>query len=105
MADTAKRMVGPYALTTTPGTNPGYTAPAAGVVIRSIRVANTTTASVDVRVSIGADSQTTRIVPDVAVPAKSTASFSDFIPMVSGEVFNASASAVGCNLTISGVEL
>ena len=106
MADTAKRLVGPVALTTTAATTL-YTVPASTTaVLRSIHVNNESGATASFTMSIGADAAGKRLFSALDIPTKSSFDWSGFIVMAAAEIIQSSASAnTALTLTISGVEV
>jgi len=106
MADTAKRIVGPIALTTTAATTL-YTVPASTTtILRSVHVNNESAATATFTLSIGADAAGKRLWSAHDIPTKSSFDWSGFIVMTAAEIIQASAgSATALTLTISGVEV
>jgi hypothetical protein len=105
MADVAKRLSGPTALTT--GAVTQYTVPGATTaILRSIHVANESGALADFTLSIGTDGAGKRLFKNQDVPTKGSFDWSGFIVLAAGEVVQALASAgTALTLTISGVEV
>lgn len=105
MADTAKRLSGPTALTT--GAVTQYTAPAATTaILRSIHVANESGSTADFTLSIGADGAGKRLFRNQDIPTKGSFDWSGFVVLATGELVQALASAgTALTLTISGVEV
>lgn len=106
MADTAKRLAGPVALTTTAATTV-YTVPASTTtILRSVHVNNESAATATFTMSIGADAAGKRLWSAVDVPTKTSFDWSGFIVMAAAEIIQSSASAAtALTLTISGVEV
>lgn len=105
MADTAKRLSGPTALTTSAVTQ--YTVPASTTaILRSVHVANESASTSWFTVSIGIDGAGKRLWFQQDVPAKSSFDWSGFIVLAAGEVIQALAQTATSNtLAISGVEV
>ena len=91
MAATPKRMVGPKQLASSTTTE--YTAPAAGAVIRYIRLSNPTAADKTVTASIGADAAGVRFYDAYTIPAMSIFAEPVNIPMTNGEILAMHCSA------------
>lgn len=106
MADTAKRLIGPIALTTTAATTL-YTVPASTTtILRSIHVNNESAATATFTMSIGTDGAGKRLFSAVDIPTKSVLDWSGFIVMTATEIIQASAgTATALTLTVSGVEV
>lgn len=103
MPDVAKRMVGPVPLTTTAVTY--YTCGAAtNGIIREVHVCNTTAAQLTFNLSIGVDATGTRLYSGIPVPANGTFDASRWTVMAPNEVIQASTSAAGLTLEVSGIE-
>lgn len=104
MADTAKRVGGPTALTTSAATQ--YTVPAlTTTILRSIHVANEDSSARTFTLSIGTDGAGKRLWKDVTVPVGGSFDWSGFIVLAAGEVIQALASAnTALTLVLSGVE-
>lgn len=105
MADTAKRLSGPTALTTLAVTQ--YTVPASTTtILRSVHVSNEATVSATFTLSIGTDGAGKRLWRNQEVPAGASFDWSGFIVLAAAEVIQALASAAtSLTLTISGVEV
>lgn len=105
MADTAKRLSGPTALTTSAVTQ--YTVPGATTtILRSIHVCNETATDQTFTVSIGTDGAGKRLWKAVTCPANDSFDWSGFIVLAAAEVIQALADAgAALTLTISGVEV
>jgi hypothetical protein len=105
MADAAKRLAGPVALTTTAATY--YTVPASTTaILRSVHVNNESGATATFTLSIGTDAAGKRLWSALDIPTKSSFDWSGFIVMGAAEIVQASASAgTALTLTISGVEV
>ena len=105
MADTAKRLSGPTALTTSAATQ--YTVPGSTkAILRSIHVANESATERTFTLSIGTDGAGKRLFKDVPVAAGDSFDWSGFIVLDAAEVIQALASAnTALTLTISGVEV
>jgi len=106
MTDTAKRLVGPIALTTTAATTV-YTVPASTTaVLRNIHVNNESGATATFTLSIGTDGAGKRLWSALDIPTKSSFDWNGFIVLVAAEVIQSSAgTATALTLTISGVEI
>jgi hypothetical protein len=103
VADTVKRFSGPTALTVSAVTQ--YTAPAAGSVLTWVHAVNESGAAQTFRVSLGTDGAGKRIVHDVSVPVGGMVGLPVWIPLTSGEVLQALASAgTAITLVLAGVE-
>lgn len=104
MADTAKRLSGPAALTASAVTQ--YTVPAlTTTILRSIHVANETATAATVTISIGTDGAGKRIFYQTSVPANGILDWSGFIVLATTEIIQAlSGTASALTLAISGVE-
>lgn len=105
MADTAKRLSGPTALTTSAVTQ--YTVPASTTtIIRSIHVTNESASTSHFTISIGTDGAGKRLFYQMDVPPKSSFDWSGFIVLAAAEVIQAlTQTATSNTLTISGVEV
>jgi hypothetical protein len=106
MTDTAKRLVGPVALTTTAATTV-YTVPASTTaILRSVHVNNESGSTATFTLSIGTDGAGKRLWSAVDIPTKSSFDWSGFIVMAAAEVIQSSAgTATALTLTVSGVEV
>jgi hypothetical protein len=105
MADAAKRLSGPTALTTTAATQ--YTVPASTTaILRSVHVCNESATTSWFTVSIGTDGAGKRLWFQQDVDPKSSFDWSGFIVLATGEVIQAlTQTATSNTLTISGVEV
>jgi len=105
VADTAKRLAGPSALTTSAATY--YTVPASTTaILRSVHVNNESASTATFTLSIGTDGAGKRLWSAVDIPTKSSFDWSGFIVLTAAEVIQALASAgTALTLTISGVEV
>ncbi len=105
MADTAKRLSGPTALTTSAATQ--YTVPGSTkAVLRSLHVANESGSSADFTASIGTDGAGKRLFKNVPVGVGDSFDWSGFIVLDAAEVVQALASAgTALTLTLSGIEI
>jgi len=106
MADTAKRLVGPVPLTTTPATTVYTVPPSTTTILRSVHVNNESAATATFTLSIGTDGAGKRLWSAVDVPTKESFDWSGFIVMTAAEIIQSSAgTATALTLTISGVEV
>jgi hypothetical protein len=105
MADTAKRLVGPSLLTASEQTL--YTVPAATTaILRGLRVANNSTSTVTLTVSIGADAAGTRLYSSFDLLAKSVHDWSGFLVLAAGETLRGYAGTANqLVISVSGVEV
>lgn len=106
MADTAKRLSGPSALTTSAATQ--YTVPGStSTVVRNIHVANThASIAAKFTMSIGTDAAGTRFYDSVEIPVGGSLDWSGFLVLATTEIIQAkSDTASALTLTISGVEV
>jgi len=105
MADTAKRLSGPTALTTSAVTQ--YTVPASTTtILRSIHVANESAATSWFTISIGTDGAGKRLWYQQDVPPKSSFDWSGFIVLNATDVLQALTQTGTSNtLVVSGVEV
>lgn len=105
MADTAKRLSGPSALTT--GAVTQYTVPGSTVtILRSIHVNNThASTTANFTMSIGTSAAGTQLFTAHPIPAGSTLDWSGFIVLNAADTIQALGSATTLTLTMSGVEV
>lgn len=105
MADTAKRLAGPTALTGSAATV--YTVPGSTkAVLRNIHVANENAAARDLTISIGTDGAGKRIFYNMEIAGESSFDWTGFIVLDAAEVLQAHASATSSlTLVVSGVEV
>jgi hypothetical protein len=102
MTDAAKRAAGPVAVTASTATY--YTVPAStSIVIRSIHVANTTTAAITFTLGIGGTTAALSLWSGFSIPANGSLDWSGFLALATTETIQAVASATGLTLTINGV--
>lgn len=105
MADVPRRLIGPTVLANAAATL--YTVPTGStVIVRHIRVANTTGGAVTATLSIGADAAGTRLLPALSVAANSVYDWTGFLVVNSAEIIQGFAgAATSLTITISGVEV
>jgi len=105
MADTAKRLSGPTALTTSAVTQ--YTVPASTTtILRSIHAANETATVATFTLSIGTDGAGKRLFMALPIGGNDAFDWTGFIVLAAGEVLQALAgTAAAITLTTSGVEV
>jgi hypothetical protein len=105
VTDTAIRPVGPVALAAAAATL--YTVPTGStVILRHIRIANTTAGAVTFTLSIGTDAAGKRLASGKSIPANDIWDWSGFIVMLSTEIIQGFASAAtSLTITVSGVEV
>lgn len=105
MADAAKRLAGPTLLTASEQTL--YTVPASTTtILRGIRVANNSTATVTLTLSIGADAAGTRLYSGFDLLAKSIHDWSGFLVLTAAETLRGYAGTTNqLVITVSGVEV
>ena len=105
MADTAKRLSGPTALTTSAVTQ--YTVPASTTtILRSVHASNESASTSWFTVSIGTDAAGKRLWFQQDVAPKSSFDWSGFIVLAAAEIVQAlTQTGTSITLTISGVEV
>lgn len=104
MANTWKRLAGPALVTGSAATK--YTAPAAGAIIRHIRVGNPGSGSpLGFTLSVGSDAAGTRLYDVYSIPAGGT-DFYPIVPLTNAEIVQAFAASTNIlTLTINGIDL
>lgn len=105
MADTAKRLSGPSALTTSAVTQ--YTVPGAtSCVLRSIHVVNTNASNTaNFTLSIGVNAVGTQLFAAYPIAPSAVLDWSGFIVLSAADIVQALASVATLTLTMSGVEV
>jgi hypothetical protein len=104
MGDIAKRLSGPALLSNAAATV--YTVPAVTTtIVRNIHINNTSSSSVTVTVSIGANAAGTQIFTNLTLGANVTIDWTGFFVLAASETIQAlSGTNSVVNLMISGVE-
>lgn len=104
MAQTWKRLFGPAQISNAAATK--YTAPAAGAIIRHVRISNPSGSPVDFTFSVGTDAAGTRLYDGFPVPADSVIDWYPILPMTSAEIIQAFGGTTNILvLTINGIDL
>jgi hypothetical protein len=106
MADTAKRLSGPVALTVSAATY--YTVPAStACIVRSIHVTNTSaTVPANFTMSIGANATGNALFTGFAIAASGVLDWSGFLVLNAADTLQALASvAATLTLVVSGIEV
>lgn len=104
MTDTAKRLYGPAALTTSAATK--YTVPASTTaIIKRIMVCNTSSNSGTFTASIGSDAAGTRLYNTIPIAGNATWIDDCWQVMATTEILQAYGSATTLTLTVYGVEI
>lgn len=104
MAATLKRLAGPALISNAAATK--YTAPAAGAIVRHVRVSNPSGSAVTFTLSVGADAAGTRLYDAFSIPAGTVIDWYPILPLTNGEIIQALAGTTNVTtLTISGTDL
>lgn len=104
MASTWKRLAGPALVTNAAATK--YTAPAAGAIVRHVRISNPSGSAATFTFSVGADAAGTRLYDAYSIPAGAVIDWYPILPLTNGEIIQAlSGTNNVLNLTINGIDL
>lgn len=106
MADTAKRLCGPIALTTVT-TVVYYTVPAATTtIVRNIHVVNTSISTASsFSLAIGDGTAATRLFSAYSTAGQAVIDWSGFLVLNAGDTLTAAGNPATLTMTISGVEV
>lgn len=104
MASTWKRLAGPAQVSNSAATK--YTAPAAGAIIRHVRISNPSASAVDFTFSVGTDAAGTRLYDGFPIPADSVVDWYPILPLTNAEIIQAFGGTNNIlTLTINGIDL
>lgn len=103
MADTLSRISGPANIAN--GSSTVFTGTGGHVyTIKEIRIVNNTAAAITVKLGIGGVTDALLIMPTVSVPAGGILRHPCFVVLSGTETLQATASATGSTLTLSGLD-
>lgn len=103
MADTLSRIVGP--VNAASGTSTIFTGTAAHTyTIRSIRMVNTTSAAITVKLGIGGVTDALLILPATSIDAGGWAEFDGVLVLSGTETLQANTTATGVTITVAGLD-
>lgn len=101
--DTLSRFVGPADVGN--GTTTVYTVPSSHTqTIKNIRIVNATSGSISIALGIGGVANANLVLPSTALGAGESCEFDGVLTLASGETVQASTSADGLTITISGMD-